>query len=319
MKRSTSMSRSSVMMCWRCFIHRGRIRSSMTFRKSGLSAVFRLGDLPDAFLEARYLLKRALSVLQGFGYVCHHKASTGSPRYGVTITWCPVSCNAFHSCHHEGVHPSLRAKSIVDATARTFICRHPLAQAQERGREASSSSLHGQGPRWSGSALPIEFLPYPLVRRFQPRAQRDVRFPSNGSAQKGVVAVASPDALGPPGLVHLPEPFTPNIARQVNEVIHAHKFLCAEIERSSIIRVHDSQNAVRAVIDVAETSSLIPVTPNLDGSAIICFGNLATDCVGSFLPAALVSRQGTVDVVEPHDSNVQSVVFKIVRRELLRE
>src|SRR6476659_8856308 len=84
----------------------------------------------------------------GFGAVRHHGDSTARPRYGVTIRSTPIWYRPFQSCHHAGVLPYRKSRSIADAKARILgVCTGRVSlRARPRPLQSSRDRLRRPVP-----------------------------------------------------------------------------------------------------------------------------------------------------------------------------
>lgn len=134
-----------------------------------------------------------------------------------------------------------------------------------------------------------------------------------------VIAVAAADALGPGEIVALHELLRRNLHDRINELVDGDHVVAPEVDGPCISGVHDAEKAIHAVINVAVTTRLLPVTPHFDLAGVLGERDLAADGSRGFLAATLVGPERSVDVVEAHDTDVEAVVLVIVSRHLFGE
>ena len=84
-----------------------------------------------------------------------------------------------------------------------------------------------------------------------------------------------------------------------------------------VARVHEAKQALDAVVDIAERPGLLAVAPDLDRPAWLGHGHLAAQRGRSLLASTLVGSERAVDVVEPHDPDIEVGFLGVVGAGLL--
>src|SRR5438093_1913033 len=162
------------------------------------------------------------------------------------------------------------------------------------------------------SALQLKTGPDPSVCARQAVAKAHLRFPVCDPSENSVVAIAPANTLWLRGRVDLHEILAGGLTNQVREPVDGDQFVSSNVDRLGISRGHESDNPLRAVVNVTETARLQAVAPNLDCRSIQGLSHLSTNCSRGLLSATLERPEGSEDVVEPCDSDVQPLVFVII-------
>src|SRR5262249_6390764 len=170
-----------------------------------------------------------------------------------------------------------------------------------------------------GAALLLELGPDPRIRLLEPRAQRDARLPPQNLSEQVVVAVATSHALRLRQVVALLQLLARDLGDHVDELVDGDELVGAEIDRLAEAGLHESVQALDAVVDVAEASRLFAVSPDVDLPAVGRLRDLAGDGGRRFLLAAFIGAERTVDVVEADDPDVEPAILVVIGAELLGE
>ena len=134
--------------------------------------------------------------------------------------------------------------------------------------EAGLFARSGCRKSWSGFRV-VRFaighlVVDPGVGFFHAGAQSSVRFPPKIFLDEGIVAVSAIDAFGRLQIIASFELDAGNLLNDVNQTVYGHEFVAAEVDWFEDIAVHDRLCAFETIIDVHETSGLMPVTPDLN-------------------------------------------------------
>src|SRR5205809_1303178 len=110
-----------------------------------------------------------------------------------------------------------------------------------------------------------------------------------------------------------------NSGNEVYQLVDRHQSVGAHVQRITIRRAHPPDDSLHAVVHIAVRAGLVAVAPHFDFVTVCREGDLAADSCRGFLPAAFVGTEWAVDVVEPHYTGFQTVVFGVVPAQTLRE
>src|SRR5713101_5057401 len=84
-----------------------------------------------------------------------------------------------------------------------------------------------------------------------------------------------------------------------------------------MIGIHDSIDALDAIVDIAIRSGLPPIAPHLDGFAVVRQRDFAADRGRRLLTATVISAKRSEDVVESDYSRFQAEILHVMAADAL--
>src|SRR5680860_957706 len=179
-----------------------------------------------------------------------------------------------------------------------------------------STSTRGGSLR-SGWLGDLKLLVDPAVGEGEAVLKHGCWLPSEHLSQQAVVGIAAAHTLRSVDVLEADVGLTGNFRDDPRKLIDAHHPVGSQVQRVGVAGLHQAVNALDAVIDIAERTGLLAVTPDLDLPALFRRSNLAADGGRGLLPSAVVGAVGAVDVVEADRPRHEPVLLSVVLAELL--
>src|SRR5438445_11099552 len=160
----------------------------------------------------------------------------------------------------------------------------------------------------------------PGIGPLQPFLERNRRLPAEHFPQLGIIRVAAADPLWT-GDVLLRHANASDLRDDVDQLVDGHHAVLPQIQRLRVVGVHKSSDSANAVVDEAEGTSLLTISPNFDlvRAGELRHRHLSTDRRRGLFPTAVPGAERTEDIVEADYSGLHTVLFAVVRTEPLRD
>ena len=128
--------------------------------------------------------------------------------------------------------------------------------------------------RGFGATFSVHLVPDPPVGFTNSIGQRDAGLPIEGLPEQSVVAISPANSLWLGEIMYLRDPLSRGIRDDIYKLIDRDDLFRTQVYGTVVPGGHDPDKALKAVVDVTETSRLLPISPDFDRSAIFCFNNI---------------------------------------------
>src|SRR5579884_1187505 len=157
----------------------------------------------------------------------------------------------------------------------------------------------------------------PGVGRAQAVAKPNGRLPAERGPQVAVVAVAAAHALRRRQIVPQMNLLSGDAGHNAEQLVDGHQLVAAEVERVSVIGLHQAEQSLEAIVDVHERARLQAVAPDLDLIAGLRAGQLAAYRGRRLFASAAPRPERTVDVMKAHHARFDAEILAKVLAHLL--